>query len=225
MFFGIVISVSVVGAIVLAIGLFLQRGREGVDLSPRSLISAYLYVASLAAVVVAAGGLAALLTFGLGTAVGRDMIYGGSSGEVFPVKCAPGSECSAEPTPLEQRRRIVEQRDRRAGEDLIRGISFTVLGLLFFVAHWTARRALKIDEGRSALRRGYLMLGTLAFGLATFAMLPDGVTTVASYALLAATPDTYRPAAGEPLAGGLVALVIWLAYLRLVVRDFRNSTD
>ena len=76
MFFGIVISVSVVGAIVLAIGLFLQRGREGVDLSPRSLLSAYLYVASLAAVIVTAGGLAALLTFSLGSAFGRDPIYG-----------------------------------------------------------------------------------------------------------------------------------------------------
>ncbi|MSQ37186.1 MAG: hypothetical protein EXR61_02590 [Chloroflexi bacterium] len=224
MFFGIVISVSVIGAIVLAIGLFLQRGREGVDLSPRPLLSAYLYVASLAAVIVTAGGLAALLTFGLGTAAARETIYGGSFGEVSPVKCAPGIDCSAEATPQEQRRRVVEQRDRRAGEDLIRGISFTLLGLLFFIAHWTARRALKIDEGRSALRRGYLMLGTLAFGLATFAMLPDGVTTVASNALLAATPDTYRPRAGEPLAGGLVALVIWLAYLRLVVRDFRNTS-
>ena len=228
MFFGIVISVAVVGALVLAIGLFVQRGREGVDLSPRSLLRVYLYVASLAGVIVAAGGLAALLTVGLaGTPLGRDTIYGGQARfAVAPVpaeKCPPGVTCPEAPAPEEQRRQLAAQQDRLAGEDLIRGVTFTVFGALFLGAHWVARRALAIDERRSLLRRAYLMLGTLAFGLATIGLLPNGVTTAAQNALLAATAETYRPPAGEPLAGGIVALAVWLVYLRLVVRELRPS--
>lgn len=236
MFFGIVISVAVVGALVLAIGLFLQRGRESVDLSPRSLLRVYLYVASLAGVIVAAGGLAALLTVGLAaTPLGRDTIYGGQPRfAVAPVpveKCPPGVSCPEAPTVIdsvlirseEQRRQIAAQQERLAGEDLIRGVTFTIFGAIFLGAHWVARRALAIDERRSLLRRAYLMLGTLAFGLATIGLLPNGVTTAATNALLAAPPETYRPPAGEPLAGGIVALVIWLVYLRLVVRELRHS--
>ncbi|MDO8562900.1 MAG: DUF5671 domain-containing protein [Candidatus Limnocylindria bacterium] len=227
MFFGIVISVAVVGALVLAIGLFVQRGREGVDLSPRSLLRIYLYVASLAGVIVAAGGLAALLTVGLAaTPLGRDTIYGGQSRFAMPApveKCPPGVPCPEAPKPEEQQRQIAAQQERLAGEDLIRGVTFTIFGAIFLGAHWAARRALAIDERRSLLRRAYLMLGTLAFGLATIGLLPNGVTTAAQNALLVASPGMYRQPAGEPLAGGIVALVIWLVYLRLVVRDFRHS--
>lgn len=227
MFFGIVISVAVVGALVLAIGLFVQRGREGVDLSPRSLLRVYLYVASIAGVIVAAGGLAALLTVGLAaTPLGRDTIYGGQPRfAVAPVpveKCPPGVSCPQAPAPEEQRRQLAAQQDRLAGEDLIRGVTFTVFGAIFFGAHWVARRALAIDERRSLLRRAYLMLGTLAFGLATIALLPSGVTTAATNALLTAPPEIYRPPAGESLAGGIVSLAIWLVYLRLAVGDFRQ---
>ena len=228
MFFGIVISVAVVGALVLAIGLFLQRGREGVDLSPRALLRVYLYVASLAGVIVAAGGLAALLTVGLAASpLGRDAIYGGQSRfAIAPVpveKCPPGVPCPEAPKPEEQQRRLAAQQERLVGEDLIRGVTFTVFGAIFLGAHWAARRALAIDERRSLLRRAYLMLGTLAFGLATIGLLPNGVTTAATNALLAATPETYRQPAGEALGGGLVALAVWLVYLRLVVRELRHS--
>ena len=225
MFFGIVVSVSVAGALLLAIGTFVQRGREGVDLSPRALVRVYLYIASLAAVIVTAGGLAALLTFGLAGVAGRDAIYGTIPviSEPIAPKCAPGVDCPTGPTAEEQRRRVALQQDRTVSEDLIRGVTFTIFGALFLVAHWTARRALAIDESGSLLRRAYLMLGTLAFGLATITMLPNGVTTVASNALLPAAPDLYRQGAGEPVAGGIVALVIWLIYLRLVVRDFRGG--
>ena len=58
---GIVALVSIVGGLLLAIVLFVQHGREGLDLSPRALLRAYLYIASLAGVVVLAGGLAALV--------------------------------------------------------------------------------------------------------------------------------------------------------------------
>ena len=220
MLFGIVATVSVLGAIVLAIGLLVQKGRDSVDLTPRSLLRMYLYVASLAGVVVLAGGLSALIAFGLSGPLGRDVIYGPVQTISMPpcpvgaVDCKPGDV-------TEQNRRAAAERERKASEDLIRGISFTVLGAIFFSAHWIARRTMGTDEGRSLLKRGYLMLGTLSFGLATIFMLPSGVTTAASNALIAVGTDVYRQGAGDELAGGLVALVIWLIYLRLAVRDFR----
>lgn len=220
MLFGIVVAVALIGAVVLGAGLLFQRGREAVDISPRSLLRLYLYVASLAGIVVLAGGIAALVAFGLAGPLGRDVVYG-SQPIVREVPCPAGADCGK--AAEEQNRRALAERDRRVAEDLIRGVTFAALGAVFFVAHWSARRALKSDEGGSLLLRSYLMIGTLAFGLATITMLPGGITAAASNALLPATPDTYRQAAGEQLGGGLVALVIWLAYLRLAIRDFRRA--
>ena len=225
MLFGVVITVSLIGAIVLGIGLVLQRGRASIDLSPRSLLRFYLYFASLAGVIALSGGLAALLTFGLSGPLGRDVMYGAVPqlpAEPTPA-CAPGAaDCAKGPlTSEEQRSRALAERDRRASEDLIRGISFTIFGAIFFGAHWLARRSIVLAEQSSLLHRSYLMLVTLAFGLATIFLLPSGVATAASSLVLTAPADSYRESAGAELSGGLVALVLWLAYLRLVVRDFR----
>ena len=58
-------------------------------------------------------------------------------------------------------------------DDLIRGITFTAFGALFWGAHYLARRGvMATDELTSGLRRGYLMLGTVIFGITTVILLP-----------------------------------------------------
>lgn len=60
--------------------MFFQRGRDGIDVSPRGLLRLYLYVASLVGMLVLAAGLASITNAALAYALGRKLIYGGSFG-------------------------------------------------------------------------------------------------------------------------------------------------
>ncbi|MEK7285197.1 MAG: DUF5671 domain-containing protein, partial [Chloroflexota bacterium] len=140
--------------------------------------------------------------------------------------CPPGATGCVEPTPeqiAEQQRIEGQQRERRRNEDLIRGLTFAVFGLLFWGAHWGARRGLGEDAGASALRRGYLMLGTAVFGLATIVLVPTGVYQALSNAILTTPESAYRSVA-DALGGGIVSLPIWLLYLRLAVAELRPGS-
>lgn len=220
----ILTPIAVLGAIGLIVILFLQRGREGLDLSPRSILRLYLYVASLAGIVVFALGAGSVVNYGLARVAGDTFIYGGVPSPAELRRCPPGATGCVEPS-VEERARIerteVESRERRRNEDLLRGVTYIVFGGIFWGAHWAARRG--VGEDVPALRRGYLMLGTIVFGLTTIVMVPTGVYQALSNVLLPATQGGFRSGA-DALGGGLVSLPIWLTYLRLVVSEFRQAT-
>lgn len=205
---------------------FFQR-RDAIDLSPRGLLRTYLYLASLAGIITLAIGLASLANYGIAVAFGSDVIYGGSPvARQAIARCPPGATGCVELTPADlelQRRQEKEGRDRRHAEDLLRGLTFTAFGGLVWGAHWVARRGLDADEGASGLRRAYLMLGTVIFGLATVIMLPTGTYQALSAAILPADQFTYRHPADQ-LGGGLACLPIWLLFLTLLRRDFRSGS-
>jgi hypothetical protein len=215
---------AVIGALVLVAVLVMQRGRDGVDLSLGGLLRAYLYLGSLAGVVIFAAGVAAVLAYVLAAALGVDVIYGGPVPQpqpaIAPGPCPPNTTC-----PPEFTRFPPDDRMRRQGEDLVRGMTFLIFGGIFWVAHWIARRGLgPADEPSSGLYRAYLMLGTAIFGIATIALLPMGIYQALSFAVLPSDPNFYyRPGAGDALSGGLAALPIWLAYLWLVLRALRTT--
>ncbi len=207
----VLVPIAILGVIVMLGVAFLQRNREGLDLSPRGLIRAYLYLASLSGVIVFAIGLASLVTVLLAGIGGLEFAYGRSAKPLLP----PGApERPFEFPDLEHRR----------NEDLIRGLTFVFFGVLFWGAHWLARRGIAGPlDATSTLRRSYLMLGTVMFGLAAIFLLPTGVYQALTNALVPASPSQFRPGVGDWLAGGLAALPIWLLYLWLVVRDFRAA--
>jgi len=93
MLLGVLTALAVLGGIVLLVVLFLQRGREGIDLSLGGLMRVYLYLASLAGVVVFAVGLAGVVAYVLSAAFGLEVIYGGPRPQIepaFPVQvCRP----------------------------------------------------------------------------------------------------------------------------------------
>jgi hypothetical protein len=223
MLLGVLTALAVLGGIVLLVVLFLQRGREGIDLSLGGLVRVYLYLASLAGVVVFAVGLAGLLTYVLSAAFGLDVIYGGPRPSIEPLPpvqvCPPGQACPSFPVP--PRGFAPDDRLRQQGEDLVRGVTFLIFGGIFWGAHWWARRTLSpVGEHDSLLFRSYLILGTAIFGIATIALLPTGIYQALSFAVINA-PGTFRQGAGEALGGGLAALPIWLSYLWLVQRVLR----
>jgi len=225
MLFGVLTGLAVLGGLALLVVLFLQRGREGVDLSLRGLLRVYLYLASLAGVIALSIGVAGILAFVLAAGFGLDVIYGGPTPQPLPAiapLCAPNQPCPPIPQPIPPI--LKDDRERRMGEDLVRGVTFVIFGGVFWGAHWLARRSLgRPDERQSGLYRGYLMLGTAIFGIATIVLLPMGIYQALSYALVPAAPYSFRPGAGEALSGGLAALPLWLAYLWLVMRALRTT--
>lgn len=219
---GVLTALAVLGGIVLLVVLFAQRSREGLDLSLRGLLRIYLYLASLAGVVVFAAGLAGILSYALAAGFGLDLVYGGPVPQpqpaIAPAPCPPGATCP----PTEMIRLPPDDRARRQGEDLVRGVTFLVFGGIFWGAHWAARRNLgRADAG--GLDRAYLMLGTAIFGIATIALLPMGIYQALSFAVVPAQQTFYRQGAGDALSGGLAALPLWLAYLWLVLRELRGD--
>src|SRR5256885_11837858 len=226
MLFGVLTGLAVLGGIALLVVLFLQRGREGVDLSLSGLLRVYLYLASLAGVIAFTVGLAGILAYVLAAAFGLEVIYGPGQPRPVPAiapPCPPNATCPPFFTPFPQAV-IPDDRVRRQGEDLVRGGTFVIFGGVFWGAHWLARRSLaRPDEHQSGLYRGYLMLGTAIFGIATIVLLPMGIYQALSYALVPAAPYSFRPGAGEALSGGLAALPLWLAYLWLVMRALRTT--
>jgi hypothetical protein len=226
MVLGVLVAVAIVGAIVGAIAMLVRGGRNAMDFAPRNLVRLYLYIASMAGIIVLVVGLSGVLTVGFAAAFGDGFVYGDQSGFVAPV-CPPQTEPNVKCAPPAQQDLVTQrqrQQDRRRGEDLIRGLTFTVFGAVFWGAHYFARRGVMgTDELSSGLRRGYLLLGTVIFGIATVILLPTGIYQALSYLILPADQGVFRQGAGDSLPGGLVTLVVWLIYLWLVVRDARSA--
>ncbi len=226
MLIGVLTALGVLGAIGLLVVLFLQRGRDGLDLSLGGLLRVYLYIASLAGVIAFAIGLAGIVSYVLGAAFGLDIVYGGQTPRPVPAiapVCAPNTPCPPFVTFAPQPG-ILDERVRRQTEDLVRGVTFVIFGGVFWAAHWWARRELVGADRLSGLHRAYLILGTAIFGIATIALLPMGIYQALSFAIVPPDQFSFRPGAGEALSGGLAALPLWLAYLWLVQRALRSTT-
>lgn len=212
----ILIPVAVLAVFVIIGVLAFQRGREGFDLSGHTVLRAYLYLGSFAGVIALAFGLSALLNGALASAVGDQIVYGGTPVPAIAPLCPVGAACDIT---LRQQ----QENDRRRQEDLLRGATFTVFGALFYGAHRAGRNAMYprgvsvADHG--GLQRAYHLLGTVVFGIGAIALLPAGLYQLLANSLLTLPPDSFRQGVADTLAGGIVSTVLWLLYLRAVLRD------
>ncbi|MDP9320947.1 MAG: DUF5671 domain-containing protein [Chloroflexota bacterium] len=222
----VLIPAAILGLIVF--GLVSLRGRGGADLAPRGWLGLYLYLASLAGVLVFVVGVASLVNVAFAVTAGNDFTYGHPPdiSAFTPPACPPNTpECEAiraRELAVNPRDQMLAQRDRRRGDDLVRGATFTVFGAVLWAAHWLARRTFGADGGPSPFRRGYLMAGTVLFGLLTTVLLPWGIYQALAGAILPPAPDQFSSGIADTLGGGLAALPLWLIYLRLVVRELRS---
>lgn len=225
----VLIPVAVIALIVIIGVIAFQRGREGVDLSPQAMLRAYLYVGSFAGVIALAFGLSALLNGALATAVGNQIVYGGTPVPVLaPRPCPPGATCPPEPDLAQITERQRQENDRRRQEDLLRGATFTVFGALFYGAHRAARRSiyprdLTVGVHADGLQRAYHLLGTVVFGIGALALLPAGLYQLLANSLLTLPGDFFRQGVADTLTGGIVSTVLWLLYLRAVLADTRGG--
>ena len=219
----VLIPVAVIALIVIIGVIAFQRGREGVDLSPHAMLRAYLYVGSFAGVIALAFGLSALLNGALATVVGNQIVYGGTPIPAIARPCPAGATCPPEPNIAEITERQRQENDRRRQEDLLRGATFTVFGALFYGAHRAARRSMyprNVTVGvHDGLQRVHHLLGTVVFGIGAIALLPAGLYQLLANSLLTLPGDFFRQGVADTLTGGVVSTVLWLLYLRAVLRD------
>src|SRR5207237_188421 len=104
MLVGVLTALGVLGAIGLLVVLFVQRGRDGIDLSLGGLLRLYLYLASLAGVIAFAIGVAGIIPAVLSAALGVDVIFvraRPNTATPFPVQGRPpGPPRPPVPSPL-----------------------------------------------------------------------------------------------------------------------------
>ena len=214
---GILIAVGVLCTLVLALLLIFRRDLVGVDLSGRSLVRLYLYLASLAGVITAVVGVSLLIAWGIGTVFGMQTAYGRPP---IAVPCPPG-QC---PDPAQLALQYQHQNEQRLVGDLIGGLTTGFFGMLFYAGHRIGRRAMGREEAGSVLHRAYIVLGTFVFGLSAIVLLPLGVYQALSMWLIPHTNDVFIPGVADSLPGGIVAAPIWLYYLIRMARTAREAS-
>lgn len=222
----ILIPAAILGALVLGAFLVFQRGLGALDASPRTLLRVYLYLGSLASIIVLVFGLAQTITGALG-AFAPDFTYGTTPVSVrMTAPCPPNDPACFQPPPQDV---LTQQRleyDRRTRDNLLQGITMSVAGALFWLVHWYGRRQVELPPERvSLLARGYFLIGVAIFGVASIVILPSAIYSTLRHFIVPVGQFDFRPGAGESLAAALVVVPVWLMYLRIVLADFRRSPD
>ena len=218
---GFTVFVLLIGGIGSAI-YFAVRGQGGGDsFSFRNLLRAYLRLGYFVSLVVFLAGATMTLTSAFGAVVGHDFSYGPNYSSALATKCPPtfyGGQpnCVNPPNPP----------DPRQDEDLIRGLSLLVAGLLIGGAHRFGQLSMESAEERrqSGLTKAEYLIGTVAFGLVSIFALPAAAYSVLSYNLISHnTSNSGGEIPGPTLAVALVFLPAWIYYLVSFVHKVRSA--
>lgn len=248
----LIVFLILVGLSVLIGGIvyLIQRLRSGVGLvlPMRFLLRLYLYVVTIAGLLLLAQGGSGLLQVGLASALGNDFSFH----PVFVQGDFDRKPRTTDPLELKDRAQlteeervrlaeILEQRavgdlaqrkeqrekglDRAFREGLIQGISFTLIGGIIWGAHLFARRKLESPEDRlGPMNRAYLIIMVIVFGLVTIINLPQAVFEGFRYFILDPLNEFNRNAPpGGKLALSIVTLPIWMIYLVGAIKSARGS--
>jgi hypothetical protein len=214
MIVGVLLFVSVFAVVALTLLLVFRKDLVGVDLGSSSLLRLYLYIGSLAGIILLVIGLAALIDYAAAQVFGVAAIYG-RQGAILDPNAPAGAA-----------RQFLDQVTHRSQTDVIRGLTLLLFGALFWGGHQLARaRFASAEEATSLLRRAYNVIGMFVFGVATMILLPVGTYVALSYALLTPGENVYVQGFGDSLAGGLVSAPVWLFYLMRVVRSVPHGSN
>lgn len=230
----LLIPVGILGGLA-ALVYFLVRGGRGDDaFSSRTLLRAYLRIAYMVSLVVFLIGAVNVLTAGAAAAFGHDFSY-------IPQFTATPQGCPAPPPGAgadaqsaynqclkQQGVNPAQPGDTRQQDDLIRGLSLLISGLVLGAGHRVGQLAIETAHERrnSGLARMEALLGTVAFGLVTIVAVPVATYTLLHHAILGNQVTSNGPpdAPGSALATALVFLPAWLFYLYGFVRGAQRAT-
>jgi len=203
----------------------MQSARRGEkqEFPARTLFRTYLALLSIVSLLLMVGGVGHLVNAGMSAGLSRDFSYYPlySSDEFLPrpvrFPVAPEAPTLAEElTAAEQEALQKEQEEREE-----KGLSFTFFGGILWGAHVWGRRKIETDEERktSLMSRVYLLVLVLIFGIITVSSLPSGAFESLRFYVL---DQDFRQPPGEKLATAIVALPIWLLYLKGNIQAIRG---
>lgn len=115
----------------------------------------------------------------------------------------------------QERQRQEQEKQRYWKEQLIEGLSQTIIGALFIGAHFILWRKMKRkDEASLVLWRMYLLYHVLFFGIGALISFGTGSYQLLQYLIFAPTERGYGVAPGDPLAMALIFTPIWILFLQ-----------
>lgn len=208
---------AVIGGIVYFI-LRLRAG-EGITVSLRFLLIAYLYLASVVGLLVMVHGTALLLNAGLSIPLGRDFSY--SAAPIFRDSKEP-KQPSADEQKL-QRARMLERSFR---EGVLNGIVNVFFGGLVWGVHVVTRRRMErgTEKEYGLLRKSYLIVLLVIFGIGSIITLPAGTFEAIRYYVIEPIEEfVFRNPPGPKLATSIVFTPVWVFYLLSTLREVRRS--
>jgi hypothetical protein len=231
----LLIPVVILGGLAALVYVLARGGRADDAFSSRTLLRAYLRLASMVSLVVFLIGAVNLLTAGFAGAFGQEFSYQTPYRMMMPQKACPppgpGAGADADTSYQQCLKSLppggVEPADTHQQDDLIRGLSLMLTGLLLGAGHRIGLRALETPAERhdSGLARSEALLGTVAFGLASIVAVPFAAYGVLRWVILGHQLSPSGGAADAPgpaLATALVVLPTWLFYLYGFARRARR---
>jgi len=211
----LVVVVVLLGAIGTGIYVAVRGAGGSESLGFRTLLRAYLRVAFLVSLGVFMVGAVWTLTAGMGAAFGNEFSYRAGYGGSSVCTGADKSQLTCTNTPG-------RGDDPRPRDDLIRGLSVLVAGLVIGVGHRVGQVWMESREERlsSGLARAEYLVGTVIFGLVSIIALPAAVYALLSYYLV--SHSAINDAPGPNVAIALVFTPAWGIYLASFVRRVRS---
>ena len=220
-----------------------------VRISLRLLLRLYIYVVIIVGLLLLTQGVTELVRAGLAGAGGKDFSY-------RPVFVnIPGEQVLRAPKPVELKDRaelteaelkelsiVIAEReekslelrrearlkglDRALKEGIIKGLTFTIVGALIWIAHVMGRGWLETREEReSPINRIYLILVVVIFGVITLVHLPQGIFESFRFYLLDPLDEFGRNSPpGDKLGLAIATAPIWIMYLVGAIRAVRRGS-
>lgn len=209
------IALSVFAVVVALVVFVVARLRAGAPLavSPRTILLAYFYLMTIASLLIFTSGVSVGLKALLSDAFGREFSYFMPPSVRIakppsPSEAIPGRP--PEPTP-EDRERARQQVERQYKDDLIQGITFTVVGAVLWGLHQFGRR--RLGEGDPDwgpfLDRTYSTIILGIFSIVGIISLPASLFELLRYFLLPGDEFMPRSTPGGPVGIALVFVPVW----------------
>jgi hypothetical protein len=211
-------AIVIIAAVFIAIGLgvafvVIARRTAQQAVTAGDVLRTYLYLAILTSVAFVAGGGAQAIKGGIGMIEPEFSFRPETVSEVVgAVSEAEGDEFY-EAVPQEEQ--FVVEPDKPIST-LLQGIlSALIAGALWLVHVLVLRRIAGPDEAGSLLRRGFVGLGLIVFGVTVIASFPAAITQIVDYAYASDTTTLW----GVSRPGGVMGVAIafspvWLWFLR-----------
>lgn len=227
---GILIPLSIVAvlAILIAVAVYVVtriRSGEPLVLSFRTILMAYLYLMSVASLLVFAVGLTTTFKAAFSDLFGREFSYWTPPAARFvPARTvAPGQpmepDLKPQPLPEEEREQNRRQVERQYQEDLILGGTMVVTGGLIWALHLYGRRRGAVSEEASAdfFHKSYLTILLVIFSIVGIIALPTAAYELLRFFIL--QPDVFssRQPPGVTVGMALVFVPGWVAILWRVI--------